>query len=46
MDLDLNFFLSAMSGQIQSEVERQLDKALVSCSADDMCPQGKSIPAG
>ncbi len=30
VDLDLNFFLSAMSGQIQTEVERQLDKALVS----------------
>ena len=29
VNLDLNFFLSAMSGQIQSEVERQLDKALL-----------------
>ena len=28
--LELNFFLSAMSGQIQAEVEKQLDKALVS----------------
>ena len=27
--LELNFFLSAMSGQIQAEVEKQLDKALV-----------------
>ena len=30
VNLDLNFFLSAMSGQIQTEVERQLDKALIS----------------
>ena len=29
VNLELNFFLSAMSGQIQAEVERQLDKALV-----------------
>lgn len=28
VNLELNFFLSAMSGQIQTEVERQLDKAL------------------
>ena len=28
INLELNFFLSAMSGQIQTEVERQLDKAL------------------
>ena len=30
VNLELNFFLSAMSGQIQAEVERQLDKALIS----------------
>lgn len=29
VNLELNFFLSAMSGQIQAEVERQLDKALL-----------------
>ena len=29
INLELNFFLSAMSGQIQTEVERQLDKALL-----------------
>jgi putative polyhydroxyalkanoate system protein len=29
VNLDLNFFLSAMSGQIQAEVEKQLDKALL-----------------
>ena len=29
VSLELNFFLSAMSGQIQAEVESQLDKALV-----------------
>lgn len=29
VNLELNFFLSAMSGQIQAEVERQLDKVLV-----------------
>lgn len=28
VSIDLNFFLSAMSGSIQSEVERQLDKVL------------------
>jgi putative polyhydroxyalkanoate system protein len=28
VDLELNFILSAMSSTIQSEVERQLDKAL------------------
>jgi putative polyhydroxyalkanoate system protein len=29
VNLELNFFLSAMSGQIKTEVERQLDKALL-----------------
>jgi len=29
VNIELNFFLSAMSGTIQTEVERQLDKALV-----------------
>ena len=29
VNLELNFFLSAMSGQIQAEVEKQLDKALL-----------------
>jgi putative polyhydroxyalkanoate system protein len=28
VNIELNFFLSAMSGSIQSEVEKQLDKAL------------------
>ncbi|MDH0746481.1 polyhydroxyalkanoic acid system family protein [Pseudomonas sp. GD03842] len=28
VEIELNFFLSAMSSTIQSEVERQLDKAL------------------
>jgi putative polyhydroxyalkanoate system protein len=28
VNIELNFFLSAMSSTIQSEIERQLDKAL------------------